>query len=469
MKTKVLRVKSVIIAAFTAFTAMFCFLPTTAWAAFDNSVKSGVVPVVLYLKDAFTALYDPTTGNLIPVENLGDIQYSNGTGFFVGESGKDPQYVVTNCHVVDDYVKANEGEQFITQIGVSKGVPVCLCATSCELRIYYSQDEYEIAYVDCHGDVEKVDLAVLKLRGPTNKRHALKLTPTEQNMIGNTVYTVGYPGNAENELTSASKFGVDDSTVHTGSISRIVMNEGKGVERISTDAAIQHGNSGGPMITEDGYVVGVNTNVISNSPYQDQIEVDYYAISSNELMRFLDKNDIPYETAKKGGVNPVVIVVIIAAVVVVAGAAAAAFFILKKKKQLPAAQNAAASAMPAAPGTPAAPGQSPAVKKAVIRSMSAQHNGKAFPVGKAPVTIGRNGSSCVIVFQEGTQGVSGIHCSVSYDSANDTFTLTDLGSTYGTFLINGQKLTANTPVILRSGDSFYVGDKANVCRVEVEK
>ncbi|MCM1060694.1 MAG: FHA domain-containing protein [Eubacterium sp.] len=68
---------------------------------------------------------------------------------------------------------------------------------------------------------------------------------------------------------------------------------------------------------------------------------------------------------------------------------------------------------------------------------------------------------------EGTQGVSGVHCSVSYDSETNVFTLTDLGSTYGTYLIGGQQVLAKTSLMLKPGDSFYVGDKANVCRVEV--
>jgi hypothetical protein len=40
-------------------------------------------------------------------------------------------------------------------------------------------------------------------------------------------------------------------------------------------------------------------------------------------------------------------------------------------------------------------------------------------------------------------------------------TLTDKGSTYGTFLAGGRKLNAGEPAALRSGDSFYVADSAN--------
>jgi pSer/pThr/pTyr-binding forkhead associated (FHA) protein len=100
--------------------------------------------------------------------------------------------------------------------------------------------------------------------------------------------------------------------------------------------------------------------------------------------------------------------------------------------------------------------------------MSAQHNGKVFPVGKAPLTIGRAAGACEIVYQEGTPGVSGKHCTVYYDSGTGLFTLTDLNSSYGTYLSNGLKLTPHTPVNLKPGDSFYVGDKSNVLKLEVE-
>ena len=44
---------------------------------------------------------------------------------------------------------------------------------------------------------------------------------------------------------------------------------------------------------------------------------------------------------------------------------------------------------------------------------------------------------------------------------------TDLNSSYGTYLMSGQRLTPNTPCHLRAGDSFYVGDRGNVLRTEL--
>ena len=41
--------------------------------------------------------------------------------------------------------------------------------------VYYDDNDYDVAYVDCYGDVDKVDLAVLRLRNPTDKRVPLQI------------------------------------------------------------------------------------------------------------------------------------------------------------------------------------------------------------------------------------------------------------------------------------------------------
>ena len=490
--------------------------------AFDSNVRKGVVSVVFHLKNAVLLKTYDLYSVAARVGNYGDIDYTGGSGFFTSDSAdsQNPSYIITACHVVDDYIEANEGEVYetIVDIGYDDGgwYYLVLQAESCEMRIYYGPNDYDVAYVDCYGSTDKVDVAVLRLRNSTDKRVALPIKKADDSMVGSSVYSIGYPGNSDNEYTSASKYAIEDATVKKGIVSKIAVNEGKGVERIQTDTELHHGDSGGPLVTEDGYVIGVNVNVESNSPYTDQVEADYYAISSGELIRFLDKNNIPYMTsAPSGGSNnggsddggsavsdnkpgrdskpekeeggfpwlwvgigggAAVLIIVIVLIIVLSGNS-------KKKAQADAqAQVAQAQAQAQAAQAQAAQAQAQAqqqvqqmqmqqqqqpVRKAMLRSLSAQHNGLTLAIGAAPIMIGRDPSNCKLVYREGTVGVSGRHCSISYDAASGDFLLTDLRSSYGTFLMNGQKLNANVPYHLKSGESFYVGDPANVIRVEL--
>ena len=458
MKSKFKRVLAAALAVMM-ITVCAVGIPTLSAQAFDNDVKSGVVAIVFYLKNA--GIYITDGEQVEEVKHLGDIEFSGGSGFFIGEKKEAPTRIVTNCHVIESYLKANEGETFVYNTGqmYQNTYPIIVGAPSCELRVYYSKDDYDIAYVDCNGDVNKVDLAVLKLKNPTTKRHALKLRTPDPSMVGETVYTIGFPGNADNNFTSASKYGVEDATVHKGVINKFVTNEGKGVDRIAIDATIQHGNSGGPLVNEAGDVLGINTNVESNSPYEGQVEADYYAINTSELITFLDKNNIGYMEAGKMNVLMIVLIIVGIVLVVGGGCVVALILILKneKKKKANTIGDYGATAAPSA-----------SAGNGVIYSQSPQHSGKKFPVGLAPVMVGRNAAECVIVYQPGTPGVSGKHCTVSFDSQSQEFTVTDLGSTFGTFLSDGRKLTPQVPEVLRPGDVVYIGDKSNPLSLELE-
>lgn len=110
----------------------------------------------------------------------------------------------------------------------------------------------------------------------------------------------------------------------------------------------------------------------------------------------------------------------------------------------------------------------PSVKHPVIRSLSAQHRGMRVEINNQPILIGRSKSDCSIVFAENTPGVSGRHCSVAWDAASSNFVLTDLGSTYGTYLQGGQKLNPGVPYNLKAGESFYLGEINNMLSVNLE-
>lgn len=413
-----------------------------------------------------------------------------GTGFFVGDPDKDVEYLITNHHVIESFLEYGKGEYIEVQL-----VDGSIIAAKFMIRVYFSSNDYEEAYAVDYNETK--DIALLRLASATDKRKALPVCSPTDDMIGSTVYVVGYPGLSDNVYIDAkSNWGKNDVSVTTGTISRFVTTSGTGVKRIQTDAAIQMGNSGGPMVNANGSVIGINTLY-----YVDGYETSYYAVSIDEAISMLNANGVKYVTEsdmKKGffsrifqnkklliGISLAVVAVIIAIIVI---------FVLigknKKKKAQSSAgkeedaravgmqgtfppqmqgqmQNASAQMQ----GQPYMPNQSymqPAkkAKQATVRSMSAQHNGVGYPIGTSPILVGRDGANCTIVYREGTPGVSGRHCSIGWDPHTEEFLITDLRSTYGTFLMNGQKLQANVPYHCKSGESIYIGEKMNVLRVE---
>ena len=115
---------------------------------------------------------------------------------------------------------------------------------------------------------------------------------------------------------------------------------------------------------------------------------------------------------------------------------------------------------------PAAPKGQKAEGNPVLRSMAPQHSGMVVQLHGQPVQIGRDGAVCRLVYQDGTPGVSGRHCQVSFEQGQ--FILTDLNSTYGTFLANGQRVAPNSPVKLSPKSSFYLGEADNTVYVDLE-
>ncbi|MBR6328781.1 MAG: FHA domain-containing protein [Lachnospiraceae bacterium] len=107
-------------------------------------------------------------------------------------------------------------------------------------------------------------------------------------------------------------------------------------------------------------------------------------------------------------------------------------------------------------------------KRAVLHSMSSQHNDLLVVVrSSSHVIIGKNPSGCKVIFHSGTEGVSGRHCSVSYDETTSEFVVTDMRSQAGTFLMDGRRLKPNVPYRLKAGEGFYLGNPGNTFYVEM--
>jgi len=166
-------------------------------------------------------------------------QTVSGTGFFITDSG----YIITNNHVV-------EGTQQVN-IVLSDG----------------TQQKATIVGTDLYSDI-----AVLKTDG--NVPALARLGNSDVLKPGESVIAIGSPlGNFKNTVT----VGVVSATgraIDTGNGYQIE-------DLIQTDAAINHGNSGGPLVNLAGEVVGVNTLVVRNTGSGDVAEGLGFAIPVN--------------------------------------------------------------------------------------------------------------------------------------------------------------------------------------------
>ncbi len=222
-----------------------------AGAAFNQSVLDGTVLIQSTIVDAD-----------------GDTLYVSGTGFFVGDVDENPQYIITNSHVVEDFILA----------GKSLGGNT--------LSVIFGQDDTEEAYLVDYN--YETDVAILKLAEPTEKRSALTLGEINDEMQGTQVYTVGFPSAADLTIQAVTSYGKNDATVTSGTITRLLTESGTGRKLLQTDAALSAGNSGGPMVDENGYVLGINT---ASSTLDTNI---FYAVSVEEVITLLNKNSVVY-------------------------------------------------------------------------------------------------------------------------------------------------------------------------------
>lgn len=376
----------------------------------------------------------------------------SGTAFFIGDPKEDPEFLVTNHHVIEGYLATGGGQ------GESL------------LYVIYDKSDMEEAYVVDY-DADK-DLALLKIAKPTDKRKALYIQVPGDDMLGSSVYAVGYPGVADRLADATDSYRMEDATVTTGIISRMYVESGTGRNMLQMDAAIHPGNSGGPLVDGTGNVVGINvahgaTTVLTPAGQTadgqlkvDQTQVDIsglcYAVNVSGLIPMLDRNSVPHPgRSKEFPIVPVAIgiaaVLILAVVVILVSKSG--------KKKTPVKPQPQPQPQPQPAPQP--------VKSPVLCSLAAQHGGAMVPLSGQAVLIGRDISSCRLTFKDGTPGVSARHCTIAWDQASGLFVLTDMKSTYGTFLYNGQRLTPGVPCQLKPGDTFYLGEPANSLRVEL--
>jgi len=153
----------------------------------------------------------------VPVEGA-------GSGFVIDARG----YILTNFHVVQE-------------------------AQSIEV-VLGDQSKYPAKFI---GADQRNDVALIKIDPKGKKLAALSLGDSSTLQVGQKVLAIGNPFGFQSTLTTGIVSALG-RTVQTGQTTFID-------EAIQTDAAINRGNSGGPLINSHGDVIGINTAIYTPS------------------------------------------------------------------------------------------------------------------------------------------------------------------------------------------------------------
>ena len=381
-----------------------------------------------------------------------DGYYSTGSGFGVGEAGKETDIFVTNHHVVHGTYQLNDGSVVdlpAVSVWILKNSNAWNPATGeldttqcvpCEI-IYAPESGYP-------------DMAILQAAEPVPGRVALPLLAEEDSLeVGDSIYALGYPGTSD--YTEQGIYGeklvggIEDVTLTSGVVSRFTTSATFGNTRlIQHDATINHGNSGGPLLNEKGVVVGINTYIFGHESVSSGDKISSASVRIKYVMDVLDDLDIAYSTGKSGGVGGIII-----ALVVLAAVGGGAYFAMKKKKKVEPPVHIAE------PPVKTVPVMVQTDNRPRIQGVSGVFAGQRFAVDGS-VRIGRDPARNDLVYPSDTQGISGVHCVIMVD--NGVIWLKDLGSTYGTFLATGQRLAASEAVQVKIGDKFWLGSEKEV-------
>jgi S1-C subfamily serine protease len=156
--------------------------------------------------------------------NIRSIPKGTGSGFFWDEQGD----IVTNYHVIagasEARVRLNDGRDYAASLA---------------------------------GASPFHDIAVLRIRVPSNRPPPLALGTSHDLRVGQSVYAIGNPFGLDWTLTRGIVSALDRALDN---------DDGTTIEHlIQTDAAINPGNSGGPLLDSAGRLVGMNTAIYSPS------------------------------------------------------------------------------------------------------------------------------------------------------------------------------------------------------------
>jgi len=444
---------------------------------------------------------------------------SSGSGFLYRPDG----YLVTNGHVVADANLKDAQAQAALQARIRQAVVNFLDkkyqGKAANLHVTYDKPDLQVylpnwshykAEIKAYSDPITAggkDIAILKI--DVGNLPTVKLGNSDSVHIQEALTVFGYPGAASGELLSEASALVP--TVTNGHISAMKV-DFKGTPVIQSDAAITHGNSGGPAFNDAGEVIGIST-------FGPEVAGFNFFVPINTAMEFVNSVGVKPDsglfnrlwsaaldtydsgkcnTAKSkiqsvlnimpnepdatalmrasetcaneegtigrameettwmiyGGVGLVIVIT--------------ALLLMRKKTPAPAAAVAVGGApqVGGGGGTRVEVAPQPAVGAAAphtepsygsVQVTAGSMSGKRFPITKAGLLIGTDPSKCQIVVSEDT--VSHEHAWIV--PVDNRVVVVDRGSTNGTY-INSVDSPRVSKVGLQNGDRVYLGKKGSV-------
>lgn len=197
-----------------------------------NSLSSQIEQVKLSASSDFSEIIEDSINSVVTIRT----DVAQGTGFIINDEG----YIVTNAHVL-----------------------------SGGHRVVAITSEKQTITAEFIGYDADFDLALLKIPGSYN---SLSLGDSDEIQIGEKVIAIGNP--------LGLQFSVSEGIV--SAVDRQGLNELEAY--IQTDAALNPGNSGGPLINKNGEVIGINNFKISGGENIGfALESDYIKQIVNEI------------------------------------------------------------------------------------------------------------------------------------------------------------------------------------------
>lgn len=258
------RVKAKMFGLFVLIIIFFC--PEESFAKEEDAIetaKNGIVEIYSGLTDQ--------NGVFHRMKNTSGVLISNQ---------EDNTCIITTCHSI--MISKKEEKNFYSDNKIQKDSQ----NYNQSIRAVVKNDVLaEMAVV---AKSEAQDFCILQTEDVLKEKSVLKLGNSSELSTGKVVYTFGFPENAiENPY---AKFSAPEVEIHEGKIQDSAAKASE-TAYLQHSAVVMAGNSGGALIDEEGYVVGMNNAALSNA--NEQV---YYSLPIDDIKAILNNYGIAYES-----------------------------------------------------------------------------------------------------------------------------------------------------------------------------